>query len=131
MVLATLGMRKSLKLLALTCSLLTVSVAALAQSNPLLGQWQAKDANNRALKGTFDFKADHTMKMHPEGQPEFDGTWEVAEKELILTIPEAGTARMQYGVTPRLLTLTYDNGNVQHFTKVVKSQKPQKKTPSK
>jgi len=86
----------------------------------LVGTWQAKTAENGALKGTLTFEKSGTVAMHPEGFPAAEGTWEVSDAKkrvLTLTLKEVGSSDMTYGVNKDELTLTYDNGNKQLFTR--------------
>jgi hypothetical protein len=104
-----------------TLLLAAAATSALADSR-LVGNWEAADANKGALKGTLDISAKGTVSIKAAEQPPLEGTW-VAKKrsKLEFTVPQYGTAFMDYRVTKTGLEITYDNGNIQHF---VKSAKP-------
>jgi hypothetical protein len=115
---------KNLK--ALIFVVLTTFVVTSYATEPLIGTWKSVTAENGALEGTLVLKKDHTMVLSPKGQDVYKGTWVTSPPNVLaLTVPEAGVSKMTYQVSSNKLTLTYDNGNTQEFSR--KALKPKKK----
>lgn len=98
-------------------TLVLLSAASIAGTQPteLLGNWRSLDANNGALAGTINFKAD-SITLKAEGNEPLVGTWEEASPgSLVFTVPNVGSTTVGYGLKKAVLTLTYDNGNKQTF----------------
>lgn len=92
-------------------------VPALADSR-LVGRWNSLDANNHALRGTITIQKEGAAVLAAEGQPVLTGTWsEPGPGELVFAMGEYGTANLKYSLDKGRLVLTYDNGNVQTFTR--------------
>lgn len=87
-------------------------------NNPVLnGFWKSVNDEGIILPGTMDFRADGSAVLAPKGEQKLEGTWATKGTELTLTMPPYGTAKMRFAVTPKGLTLTYENGMKQKFVK--------------
>jgi len=96
----------------------TTSAATAAAHNPaLFGFWKSVSAEGVILPGTMEFRADGSAELAPKGEEKLKGTWTTKGSELKLTMPPYGTAQMQYAVTSKGMTLTYENGMKQKFVK--------------
>lgn len=90
---------------------------AAASPAALTGNWKSINADGNALPGTIELRADGHAVLAPQGQPRLEGTWRTKGADLMLDMPPYGVAQMQYAVNAKGLTLTYENGVKQRFTK--------------
>jgi hypothetical protein len=86
----------------------------------LVGVWKSATAQDGALEGSLVLNKDRTLLLQAKDQPEYTGTWAVSKPGVLkLEIPEAGASEMAFRRKGATLTLTYDNGNTQVFTRAL------------
>lgn len=95
-----------------------------ASANPaLVGFWTSSNAKGGALAGTLDLAADGAVTLAPQGQPVLQGKWTATAKELSFEVDPYGTSKMRYRLAKKGLTLIYENGVEQSFTKSTRAKK--------
>jgi hypothetical protein len=93
-------------------------VASATANNPALhGFWKSVNAEGIILPGTMELRADGSAELSPKGEQTLKGSWVIKGTELTLTMPPYGVAKMQYAISSKGLTLTYENGMKQKFVK--------------
>lgn len=111
-------MKHALKLMAAAAAIAiapSLSFAAGAMDHNLIGLWKSVNANERALNGVIELKADGAASLQPEGYPAMAGTWRTADGKLFMTMRPYGQGIMDYAVAGDRMELTYDNGAKQDF----------------
>lgn len=95
-------------------------VSGFATASPLVGTWASKTSERGALPGYILFEKDGRVILHPAGFDPAPGRWvALATKPpaLKITLDGIGETKVQYSLKKGVLTLVYDNGNTQSFTK--------------
>lgn len=93
----------------------------------LLGSWKSIDANNGALSGTIEFNPNSVI-LKATGHEVLQASWEnPSDGKLVFTIENIGSTELSYTLKKEKLTLTYDNGNTQTFTRLLPKAKGKKK----
>jgi hypothetical protein len=104
----------------LSAALASAAEPAISQplaTTPLVGVWQSTDAKPPIVPGVIELHADGTARLAPQGQPAQAGNWTASKTTLTLTLPAIGHAELKYLLKDASLTLTYQNGSMQHFSK--------------
>lgn len=94
--------------------------ASLVNAATVVGAWQSVTHERGALPGSITFGKDGRVTLHPTGFNPVHGKWKRLDKSpptLRITLDSVGESDVQYSVQKQKLTLTYDNGNTQTFTK--------------
>lgn len=100
----------------LTAGLMLLSMQTFANPD-LSGKWSSVTADGLAMHGVIELGKNGSAKLSPQGNQVLTGTWSLKGKELVLDMPPHGTARMGYELKNGKLTLTYDNGAKQVFSR--------------
>lgn len=118
--------RSLLSVLMLVCLTSQAAPAPAPVVTPdLVGAWRSDEHNDVIGAGTMQFTRDGKATLSPDGFDALKGTYVVAGPFIDITTKQ-GKASLAYKLKGSMLTIEYQEGQVQHFTRVV----PGKATPA-
>ena len=101
----------------LTALVLSLAAASTAFAADVTGVWVSKESSASLTPGTLTLTKDGKASLAPSGYEPLNGKYKADAKFIDIEIQDKGKASLAYVLKGNQLTVEYENGSVQHFTK--------------